>query len=442
LDLWNNRKLKLLLWPQGTMLLAAIAVFGAGLVLLSPVALAFYYYGAMAMGVLLAWRFHSGRALFVLLAILLAQRALDFFAGPHIPHIGPGRIAFEVISLLLPLNIAYFACLRERGLTIPVIGSHLIMIFLQSVFVAVLCRPEAVTSPYLFHHAWIHASWLQWAVLPQLSILAVLITAIVLFLRFWEDGKPLSVGFFWALVATFLALRSIGLGHSGQGFLGTAVVSILVSLVETSYVMAYQDELTGLPGRRAFNEALLPLDGHFAIAAVDIDHFKSVNDTFGHDVGDQVLCMVASKLAQVAGGEAFRCGGEEFAILFPGKSSRDVVGELERLRATVEHSAFHPRGHDRRAHARPDSDRRRQSPTPKRRPAPSVVAQLERKMLHVTISIGLAEPSLKTGNVEQVIGEADEALYRAKRTGRNRIELAATKIGRSPRKNKTSAAAR
>src|SRR5437660_11210609 len=111
--------------------------------------------------------------------------------------------------------------------------------------------------------------------------------------------------------------------------------------------MAYHDELTQLPSRRALNEALLKMDDTYTIAMVDIDHFKQFNDKYGHDTGDQVLRLVASKLARVSGGgEAYRCGGEEFAIIFPEKTTAGVLGHLEKLRATVETSLLQVRAAD------------------------------------------------------------------------------------------------
>ena len=115
-------------------------------------------------------------------------------------------------------------------------------------------------------------------------------------------------------------------------------------------MLAYHDELTGIRGRRAFNESLLALDQQYAIAIVDIDHFKKFNDTYGHDIGDQVLCMVAARIAKVAGnGQAFRCGGEEFAVIFRGTSAKDAFEHLESLRKTIETSMFQLRRADRRS---------------------------------------------------------------------------------------------
>src|SRR4029077_13648145 len=101
----------------------------------------------------------------------------------------------------------------------------------------------------------------------------------------------------------------------------------------------------------------LRLEDSYAVAVVDIDHFKKFNDTYGHETGDQVLRLVAAKLATVTGGgRAYRVGGEEFSILFPGKSVREVLPHLELLRSVIEGSQFHVRGgHERRSSGAPMS---------------------------------------------------------------------------------------
>jgi diguanylate cyclase (GGDEF)-like protein len=74
----------------------------------------------------------------------------------------------------------------------------------------------------------------------------------------------------------------------------------------------YIDELTGLQGRRSLNETLYNLGRKYAIAMIDVDHFKKFNDTYGHKTGDQVLKMIAYKLERISGGaKTFRYGGEE-----------------------------------------------------------------------------------------------------------------------------------
>ena len=149
---------------------------------------------------------------------------------------------------------------------------------------------------------------------------------------------------FWSLIAIWLALNAGGIGKLSSAYFGVAALILASSIVENSYALAYRDELTGLHSRRAFNDALLRLKPPYAVAAVDIDHFKSINDTYGHDIGDQVLRMVASKLARVGGGgDPFRVGGEEFTILFPGRTGKEIVDILELLRLNIESSTFRVR---------------------------------------------------------------------------------------------------
>jgi diguanylate cyclase (GGDEF)-like protein len=190
-------------------------------------------------------------------------------------------------------------------------------------------------------------------------------------------------------------------------YFAAAGLMLVASVIESSFLLAYRDSLTGLPGRRALNDALERLAGHYTLAMIDVDHFKRVNDTYGHDVGDQVLRLVAARLAGVgAGGTAYRYGGEEFAIVFPSRPLDAAVAELNRIRETVASRKFNVRGLGRR--------RRKPSSPGKRRP---------RAALDITVSIGAADAAGR-GKPDDVIRAADRALYKAKEAGRNRVEIA------------------
>ncbi|MBI3031054.1 MAG: GGDEF domain-containing protein, partial [Candidatus Rokubacteria bacterium] len=223
--------------------------------------------------------------------------------------------------------------------------------------------------------------------------------------RFIRHPTVLESGSVWALVAALLALLAGEAGPAPTIYFATAALILVVSLVETSHGMAYGDELTGLPGRRALNEALLKLGDRYAIAMVDIDHFKRFNDEHGHEVGDELLRMVGARLGDVGGGgRAYRYGGEEFAVLFPGKSVEEIIPYLEALRVGIAVSAFTVRGR-RRPRQKPDRPR----------------AGGGRKRVSVTVSIGVAEAGRQHATPERVIEAADAALYRAKKAGRNRL---------------------
>jgi diguanylate cyclase (GGDEF)-like protein len=425
----NGRTWKAWLIPGGLLLALAAALANSSLFVQVAPSLAFFYVGVFAAGLLLAWRFNSSRILFSLLVLLLAHRAVDFFAAGQ-THTGPGRTAAALAALLIPLNFIVFAELRERGLSFAGIAPRFGLLFLESVVFAVMCRPE--NSPTDPHHAG-RAAIPFWILLSFAAAIAVFVR------RFFQTRKPIEPGFAWSVTAVFLWLQFAPVGKMSDAYVATAALILATSLIETSYVLAYHDELTGIRGRRAFNESLLSLDQQYAIAIVDIDHFKKFNDTYGHDVGDQVLCMVAARLSEVAGdGQAFRCGGEEFAIVFRNTSAKEAFEHLDALRQSIERFTFHVRGSDRRAEKVAEisaekiedlragrSDRRK---TIRKKPAatPSPSSDRLSDHLSVTVSIGVAEPSTRYRQPEQVIQAADQALYRAKHKGRNRVELAPT----------------
>ena len=209
------------------------------------------------------------------------------------------------------------------------------------------------------------------------------------------------------MVCVFLALQAPRNTATVTFYLATAALIFVVAVLEANYFMAYQDGLTGLPARRALNEALLKVGDTYAVAMADVDRFKQFNDLYGHDIGDQVLRMVGAKLAQVGGGgRAFRYGGEEFALVFPGKGTEEVVPLVNEIRKAVEDATFTIRGRG-RPRKKPDSPRNTRS---------------LRRAVTITISIGVAERNGRNTSPDQVIKAADRALYRAKDGGRNRVE--------------------
>ena len=433
---WSKSALKSLLLPG--IVLWAVAVIGTrpDWLTASVSVVDLYYYAVFGVGLLLAWRFHSGRVFSALILLWLANLSVEFFADGRIPTAGPGLTALEVVSFLLPLNIALIAVARERGFTAPAIAPRILILFVESVFVAVLCRPQSVSGSALFHGALLNRAWFAWTKIPQISWLAFAVALGVLIARVVTYRKPAEGGFAWALLSSFVALSVGGVGHIARAYFATAAVILVVSIIETSYSMAYHDELTGLPARRAFNEATLALESPYAVAVVDIDHFKKFNDTYGHDIGDDVLCLVAGRLAGVTGGgQPFRVGGEEFSILFSGKSVEEAKEHLKLLRATVEKSTFRLRGSDRRLSSR-GKDRRKPGTQKKKssRNRSQLPANPDSRDLSVTVSIGVAGPDPKHPHVDAVIKLADQALYRAKETGRNRVEVAAPDATRPKKK--------
>ncbi|CAH7026118.1 GGDEF domain protein [Vibrio chagasii] len=184
---------------------------------------------------------------------------------------------------------------------------------------------------------------------------------------------------------------------------------IIVYVMSASHDMAFNDQLTNIPGRHALEVDMKHLGRKYSMAMVDIDHFKKFNDTYGHDIGDDVLKLVASILKETTGGaRAYRYGGEEFTIIFKGKHTEQVKEHLQSLVSQV---------HDydmtiRNTKERPDDHDEGIKKRGKNGQASEIV--------NVSVSIGLAD-STTTQHPEEVLKLADQALYKAKKTGRNKL---------------------
>jgi diguanylate cyclase (GGDEF)-like protein len=354
----------------------------------------------------LAIRFQRSGALLGLVALGAAGSALYVD--------GPAGGLQAAVAVLLPVNLLALAVLPERGLTGTPVLRRTAAVLAQALVLLVLVRTgqldlltplarRTLTAPLLP----LSAPAGDLAALAAATAMAAL--AIVLLVR----PDPVTRGFLWAIAGGFLAFAAapgddLG-GFAAQTFLLTAAaLALVVALVEAAHALAYQDALTGLPNRRALEDALRRLRGPFAVAMADVDHFKAVNDTHGHEVGDQILRLVASHLTEIGeGGRAFRYGGEEFAILFPGRTAADVAATLEGIRAAVEAATFTLRAAD-RPRRRPKQPRRRKSA----------------QQLAVTISLGVAHHRPGDSAPDAVVQRADGALYRAKERGRNRVASA------------------
>jgi diguanylate cyclase (GGDEF)-like protein len=434
--LWSITTLKSLLVPGGILLLGVSVLLYSGWLTLALPALSFLYYCAVVGGILLAWKFHSSRIFLSLLILFLTQEAIGLFASGHFLPGTPGWTAVQAAAVLIPLNFVLIALMHERGFTVAAVAPVGMLLFVQSVVVAVLCRTaqESAAPAARTHHA--APATIS---LPGYALVIFAAASVFLLARFLINRKPVDNALLWSLGAFFLSLRFLPTARISIVYAATAACILATSIIENSYLLAYHDELTTLPSRRAFNDAMLRLQNPYSIAVVDIDHFKRFNDTYGHETGDQVLRLVAGCLACVTGGgQAYRCGGEEFNILFPGKITADVVEHLERLRVAVESSQFRMRTGERRQAPR-GPDRRNQRAAGRARKAHAIRQLAQEKSpqpLSVTVSIGVATSAKDQTDPNLVLQAADKALYRAKENGRNRLETAAV----PRRRNRTKAA--
>jgi len=186
----------------------------------------------------------------------------------------------------------------------------------------------------------------------------------------------------------------------------TIICAILLHAIFRAYWQrVYIDELTDISNRRALDEQLAHMSGEYAIAMMDIDHFKAFNDTYGHDEGDNVLKLVGGLLNEELGDKVYRYGGEEFCAVFSGVNGEDAYMFVNKVRRKLEERDFYIR--------KPNSKREQTSASDRKK------KKNNGKKVQVTISIGLASPDKQAKTPEEVIKLADQALYKAKKKGRN-----------------------
>jgi diguanylate cyclase (GGDEF)-like protein len=340
--------------------------------------------------------FRRSRLFFATLLLGLTGVILAWVA-PLVP--AAEHVITNAISLALPLNLAALGFVKERGIISRTGRRRLAIGAAQVIAVAVLSLPFMTRMAAWLERPFLPEQLARWSHVSQPALICFLLSALTIMVPLIRGYRVVESSLFWALISSFVGLQLGPSNHLCGVFFAIAELAVLVALMETSYSMAYLDELTQLPSRRALNEALMKLPDTFTIAMLDVDHFKNFNDSYGHESGDQALRLVASRLARIAGGgKAYRYGGEEFAVVFPGKPGDEVHVYLDRMRKIIEQSTFTVRGSERRG---------------KRR------VRTGKKQTHVTVSIGVASTNGDLLTPQEVLRNADQALYRAKARGRN-----------------------
>ncbi len=349
---------------------------------------AFGFTGAAAMG-LFSLRGQAPDWLAVGLCDLLMVQALvhlriaseRFFRVPvnHAEH----AAALGVTALVL----LFTGLDPQEGLTLRIAG-------MSAVLSLVILRAVHVAQPRMRAEA---GFWLSWALhgpglLLGLATLWRSCTALL--------GDPVAADLLSGLrsnQALALGLIVVMAGvHFAYGGL------LLDRLMRRLRHLSRHDALTGLLNRRAMDERLaaewqrhLRLHEPFALLLLDIDHFKRVNDRHGHAVGDHALKALAEVLRELLRptDSAARVGGEEFLVMLPGVDAPRALAAAERLRQEIARVAV-----------------------PGTEPG---------HVLHLTVSIGVADAVPQDGSLAQLLLRADQALYRAKAEGRDRVVLAA-----------------
>lgn len=364
-------------------------------------------YLIMVLALMLCVVFYNSREFCLFLTMLCVYILLQTLLWPETKGINKTTL-YNLIGLVLALNFVLFNFMKERGLLNSHGGNKLFILSIEFLACFWLIKSKQAAL----------ASFLALGFIPEPDfinklagspLLLVWTASLVLFAIHQYINPGLLRGA-WGL--TLLGLI-IGLNFTGKPIITSIyfVISSLIlitAIIIHAYHLAYRDELTQLPSRRALKQQLLSLGRDYSIAMVDVDHFKKLNDTYGHDVGDDVLKMLAMQLRTVAGGgRPFRYGGEEFTLVFPNTEASEASLYLDVLREKIANKKLTIRHHG-RPRKKPQNRKRRG----------------KAKDINISISVGLAEKTDKHRSPQDVIKAADNALYKAKEGGRNRVVVA------------------
>lgn len=365
-------------------------------------------YPVLIFTLLLSLSFNQTRLFFVLYltAIFLALILGDVKPPAFFTPIDEYKL-IQLVFLLYLIAVVFFLFIKERGI-----------FTVRGIIRLLLCSGLPLIPLFLAgEQSFFNLDWLSFILFPQeisqklpfpdITVAFYLfIMSILTILLFYRPGVVES-SFFSLLTGAGLALYFFPAMARVEFIFTNALLVVLVFILRNSFILAYHDELTGLPGRRSLREFMNKLGSLYSIAMLDIDLFKKINDRYGHDVGDQVLKMVAGHIANVGkGGKAYRYGGEEFALVFAGRDRDDIKPCLETLRQKIAEASFTVRGKNR----------------PKNKPkAVNRIPASTKRTVRITISIGVADNQGAGNTPEEVLKIADKALYRAKKKGRNRV---------------------
>ncbi len=360
-----------------------------------------------ALGMYLSVHFHRGRPFMALLLLVIFYWSSRRYLVGRSLELSLNEI-YQAFVLLIPANIALIALMRERGVFTPAGKLRFSFLAVQMFIAFWFFRYNFIASLPVIAADFGLPAFMTPDIVPVTAMFAGCIAFVITAALAVRRQAPVDAGLLGALAAFCIASNWITTPDIHTAFSAAGALALTLSVLRDSYNMAFKDDLTNMPSRRSLNESLNGLGRRYALAMLDVDHFKKFNDTYGHDVGDQVLKMVAHKMMAVGGGgKAYRYGGEEFTILFPGRSAKDIIPELEIIRKAIADYKLALRNVERPKNVKEGKTQRG--------------ARGEVPHVSVTISIGVAERGEDPTTPEEVLKAADKALYKAKNRGRNQV---------------------
>lgn len=383
----NSLKLVIvnMLAPVLISILFALLVFNEAKVPKSMFALVPYIFYSVSILVLwVSWHFNRTKFIFIIIPLVLMHIGFEYL------HPKDATNLYMYTSLFFPLHLVVFLLLKERGI-FSIWGASKVIFFIFEIGLIVYFVFNPSESFQNFIDLKIFA--ISFYPLEDVAVaVGVFVVFVLISLVLFNRYIIYNTSFLVMALTFYGGLYFLKTPYATDISLLAIAVIVFALLIRESYRLAFYDELTALPGRRALVEDMAKLGIKYTVAMIDIDHFKKFNDTHGHDVGDDVLKMVATKLSAVTGGgKAYRYGGEEFVLLFPSIDVDEAFVHTDLLRSIVSKSAFNVR------------------------------KKQGMKKIYVNISAGIVQNSSKDKNPFDTMKRADNALYKAKKAGRNKV---------------------
>ena len=396
------------LFPGGLIFLIAIGFLrpqGLPIWLQQPIAALPYI--VLTFGLVFGWYFASSRMILSLLVLALADRAMVLFPSTDAEQAALSQTIVAITAFLVPLNLLAFSIFKEDSLTTLRGLTRILFVLVQPFLLFWLCLPDQHDLASSFTREYVPSLYTEWTPIPQPALFAFATALLLHFIRFALRRDPLEGGAIWALIAIFVAYHTSRYGWQPTNFFMAGGLILFVTLFQSFYQQTYRDELTGIPGRLAYEEAVGQLGNRFSVAVISIDQLTQYANIHGKSVSQQILKLVAPRVhAACSGGQIFRTTGEELTVLFPGKSTTEAMSTLETVRKTTEAINLILRG--------PDRVWQKERVTQK--------TGSRDRALPITLSIGVAEKVSDSATLTLVIKSAYRALYEAKGAGGNVVK--------------------
>ena len=364
-------------------------------------------YILLSVAVLLCHTFRQGRMAMVSLTMLVAYFIIQVRLQTPL-NTGTTLLELSLLAALVPVTCLLVYAFPDNGVNSKSMFLYALVVVLFMVWA------QLIVSHF---HAGGFESWSEgilftvrdFSKLPFILVLYSLCLLGLTSILVLVYNRSIDVVVYSAILLSSSTFIFFDIQYISSTMFSLSGILIIVYVMSASHDMAFNDQLTNIPGRHALEVDMKHLGRKYSMAMVDIDHFKKFNDTYGHDIGDDVLKLVARILRETTGGaKAYRYGGEEFTIIFKGKNTEQAKEHLQVLISEIQNYNMIIRN----THDRPDDhevgmQKRGKNGKPT-------------KVVNVTVSIGLSD-STTTKQPEEVLKLADNALYKAKETGRNKL---------------------